>query len=85
MVVVAMSRNSIIWRKASLRSVMRDDQLKYVDTERMRVITNSQHVAEQIKIDNSESIVMDELKIGEAERIERQQNLKSIVMDGVKI
>ena len=48
------------------------------------MITNSQQVAEQIKIDNSESIVMDEPKIGEAGGIERQQNLKSIVMDGVK-
>ena len=84
-VVVAMGRNSTIWRKVSLRSVMRDDQLKYVDAERMRVITNSQHVAEQIKIDNSESIVMDELKIKEAGRIEKQQNLKGIVMDGVKL
>ena len=83
-VVVVMSRNSTIWRRASLKSVMREDQLKYVDAEGMRVITNSQHVAEQIKIDKSESIVMDEPKIGEFGRIERQQNLKSIAMDGVK-
>ena len=83
-VVIAMGRNSTIWRKVSLRSVMRVDQLKYVDAERMRVIANSQHVAEQIKIDNSESIVMDDPKIGEAGRIERQRNLKNIAMDGVK-
>ena len=55
--------------------------MRYVDAEGTRVITNSQHVAEQIKIDKSESIVMDESKVG---RIKRQQNLKSIAMDEVK-
>ena len=59
--------------------------MKYVDIEEMRVITNSKHVAEQIKIDKDENIVMDELKIGKFRRIERQQNLKSIAMDGVKL
>ena len=83
-VVVVMSRSSTIWRRASLKSVMREDQLKYVDAEGMRVITNSQHVAEQIKIDKSESIVLDEPKIGEFGRIKRQQNLKNIAMDEVK-
>ena len=83
-VVIVMSRNSAIWRKASLKSVMRENQLKYIDAEGMRVITNSKYVAEQVKIDKGENIVMDEPKIGEFGRIERQQNLKSIAMDGVK-
>ena len=83
-VVVVMSRNSTIWRRASLKSVMREDQLKYVDAEGMRVITNSKHVAEQIKIDKGENIVMDEPKIGEFGKTERQQNLKRIATDGVK-
>ena len=83
-VVIVMSRNSTLWRRVSLKSVMREDQLKYVDAEGMRVITNSQHVAEQIKIDKSESVAMDEPKIGKFGRIERQHNLKSIAMDGVK-
>ena len=50
-VVIVMSRNSAIWRKASLKSVMRENQLKYIDAEGMRVITNSKYVAEQVKID----------------------------------
>ena len=83
-VVIVMSRNSAIWRKASLKSVMRENQLKYIDAEGMRVITNSKYVAEQVKIDKGENVVMDEPKIGEFGRIERQQNLKSIAMDGVK-
>ena len=44
------------------------------------MITNSKCVAEQIKIDKGENVVMDEPKI---ERIERQK-LKDIAMDGVK-
>ena len=83
-VVVVTSRNSTIWGGASLKSVMREDQLKYVDAEGMRVITNSKHVAEQIKIDKSENIVMDEPKIGEFGKTERQRNLKRIATDGVK-
>ena len=64
MVVVVMSRNSTIWRRDSLISVMRENQLKYVDTEGMRIITNSKHVAEQIKIDKSENKVTNEPEIG---------------------
>ena len=44
---------------------MRENQLKYIDAEGMRVITNSKYVAEQIKIDKEENVVMDEPKIGE--------------------
>ena len=71
-VVIMMSRNSTIWRKASLKSVMRENQLKYIDAEGMRVITNCMYVAEQIKIEKGENVVMDEPKIGEFGRIERQ-------------
>ena len=83
-VVIVMSRNSAIWRTASLKSVMRENQLRYIDAEGMRVITNSKYVAEQIKIDKGENVVLDEPKIGEFGRIEWQQNLKSIAMEGVK-
>ena len=83
-VVIVMSRNSAIWSRASLKSVMREYQLKYIDAEGMRVITNSNYVAEQIKIDKGENVVMDEPTIGEFGTIERQQNLKSIAMDGSK-
>ena len=83
-VVIVRSRNSAIWRKASLKSVMRENQLEYIDAEGMRVIANSRCVAEQVKIDKGEKVVMDEPKIAEFGRIEWQQNLKSIARDGVK-
>ena len=73
--VVVMSKNSAICRKTELKSVMQEDQLKYVDGEGMRVVTNSKHVAEQIKSDRDKCVVMDDQKI---------ENLKSTVMDGVK-
>ena len=63
---------------------MRENQLKYVDAEGMRVITNSKHVAEQIKIDKGENIVMDREKFGKVGKIDGQQNLKSTVMNGVR-
>ena len=68
-----------------MKSVMRENQLKYIDEEGMRVITNSKCVAEQMQIDKGENVVMDEPKIGEFGRIERQHNLKSIAMDGSKV
>ena len=80
-VVIVISRNSAIWRNASLKFVMQGNQLKDIDAEGMRVITNSKCVAEQIKIDKGENVVMDEPK---TERIERQQKMKDIAMDGVK-
>ena len=67
-VVIVMSRNSTIWRRASLKSAMRKDQLKSFDAEGMRVITNSKHVAEQVKIDKSANIVMDEQKLENSEK-----------------
>ena len=84
-VVMVMSRNSEVWTKASLKSVMREHHRKYIDAEGMRVITNNRYVLEQIKIDKGENVVMDEPKIGEFGRIERQQNVKSIAMDGSKV
>ena len=77
-VVVAISRNSEIWKGTS----MRFDQLKYVDVGRMRVITNSEHVAEQIKSDKSENAAMDGVKFGRVGKIDGNPNLKSTVMDG---
>ena len=53
-VVIVISRNSAIWIKASLKSVMQENQMKYIDAEGMRVITNSKCVAEQMKIDKGE-------------------------------
>ena len=41
-VVIVMNRESAIWRKASLRFVIRENQLKYVDVEETRRMTDAQ-------------------------------------------
>ena len=51
-----------------MKSVMQEDQLKYVDAEGMRIITNSKHVAEQIKSDKDKCVAMDDQKITETNR-----------------
>ena len=58
---------------------------KFVDVEGRRVVTNNRCTAEQIKIDEVENVVMDGSDIGEFGKIGREQNLKSIVINGVKI
>ena len=50
----------------------------------MRVITNSQLVAEQIKTDKGENIMMDGSKFRKFRGDDGKQKLKDIVMDGVK-
>ena len=51
----------------------------------MKVITNNRCIAEQIKHDKAENVVMDGSKVGKFGKIERQQNLKSVVIDGRKV
>ena len=53
--------------------------LKHVDVEEMRVITNNRYIAEQIKSDKVENVVMGGSKVG------KENILKTIVMNGVKI
>ena len=84
-IVVVMSRESAIWQKASLKSVIRENQLKYVGAEEMRVITNNRCVAEQIKLYKEESTAMDGSNVGKFGKIERQKILKNVVMDGSKV
>ena len=50
----------------------------------MRVVTNDKHIAEQIKTDKMESVVMNGSKVGKFGKIDGKQNLKSIVMNGVR-
>ena len=103
MVAIVLSTESTIWRKASVR------ELKYIDVEDMRVVTNDKHIAEQIKSGSNllhnkvenvvmngskvgkfgrqqilKSIVMNGPKVGEFGKVEREQNLKSVVVNGVK-
>ena len=47
--IIVMNRESAIWREASLKTVLRENQLKCVDVEETRVITNNRCTAEQIQ------------------------------------
>ena len=49
-VAMVLSRESTIWRGASGK---RERQLKYIDVEEMRVVTNDKHIAGQIKNDST--------------------------------
>ena len=58
--------------------------MKYVDVE--GVVTNNRFIAEEIKSDKVENVVMEWIKSWNFfGKIERQQNLKSVVMDGPKV
>ena len=50
-VVIVLSKRSTIWRETSMRTLIREEQLRYIDVEEMRVVTNDKHTAEQIKTD----------------------------------
>ena len=42
-----------------MQIVLQENELKYVDVEGMRVVTNNRFIAEQIKSDKVENVVMD--------------------------
>ena len=79
-----------------MKTLLRERQLKYIDVEEMRVVTNDKHIAEQIKNDSTlsmkgnllhskvENVVMNGSKVGELKKVVKEQNLKSTVMNGVK-
>ena len=67
-----------------MNTLLREKQLKYIDIEEMRVVTNDRHVAEQIKRDKVESVVTNGSKVGEFGKVGREQNVKNVVMNGVK-
>ena len=58
-VIIVLNRGSAIWREARVDTVLRENQLKYVDVEETRVIMNTRCIAEQIKNDKAENVVMD--------------------------
>ena len=79
-VVFILSKESAIWKDASMETLLRGDQLKDTDVEGMRVVINNRCAAEQIKNDKVEHVVTGEIKTGE---FCKRQNLLSTVMDGV--
>ena len=50
-VIIVLKKESTIWRKASVKTLLREKQLKDINIEEMRVVTNDRHVVEQIKRD----------------------------------
>ena len=65
-VVVVVSKSSEMWRRTRMKSVIQEEQLKYVDAKEMRVITNSERVAEQIKKDTDKCVAMDDRKFSDS-------------------
>ena len=53
-VVLVLNTQSAIWKDASMKTLARCDQLKYIDVEGMTVVTNNRCVAEHIKSDKVE-------------------------------
>ena len=52
-------------KDAIMKTLSRDDQLKYIDVEGMRVVTNNRCVAEHTKSDKVENVATGGLEIGE--------------------
>ena len=68
-VIIVTNRELAIWRRASLKTVLRENQLKYVDVEEMKVITNNRCIAEQVKHNKAGDVVMDGPKVGNLEKL----------------
>ena len=48
-VVLVLNKESGIWKDSRLKALLRHDQLKYIDVEGMRVVTNNRCVTERIR------------------------------------
>ena len=76
-VVIVSNRESAMWRNAIVKTVLLKNQLKYVDVEGMRVVTQTTRcIAEQIKNDKVENVVVDGSKIGEFGKVCREQHFE---------
>ena len=49
-VVLVLNKDSAIWKDAGPKTLLRGDQLKYIDVERRRVITNNRCVAYKSRV-----------------------------------
>ena len=59
-------------RVSNLETLSRPAQLKYIDVEEMRVVTNNRCAAEHFMSDSVESVVMGGPKIGEFVKVGRE-------------
>ena len=85
MAVIVSNKESTVWRKTSVKTSLREKQLKYTDLEELKVVTNDRHIAEQIKSDSTLSaqgnllrskvgnVAMDGVKTG---KVGKQENCK---------
>ena len=55
-VIIALNKESAIWKDASMKTLSRDDHLMFIDVK--GVVTNNRCVAEHIKSDKVENVVM---------------------------
>ena len=84
--IIASNNESTVWRKTSVKTLIREKQLKYTDVEEMRAVTNDRHIVEQIKSVSTlpvqgnllrskvENVVMGGSEVGKFGNIERQRN-----------
>ena len=74
-----------------MNTLSHDAQLKYVDVGETRVVTNSKCIAEQLKSDRVEKVVMDGSTLVEDDGMDGQRIgkfgkvLENVVMDGKKV
>ena len=80
-IVLVLNIESAVWKDASMKTLLRGDQLKYIDVEGKRVVTNNRCVAEQIKCDKVEKISTNGINIEEFGKVGKRQLLKSIVLN----
>ena len=76
MVVIALNKESATWKDAGMKTVTRDPQLKYIDSEGMRVVTKKCK-ADKIKSDRVESIVMKGVSIGTVVKVGKLEKFKT--------
>ena len=55
-VVIVLNKESATWKDASMKTLTRDDQLKYIDVEGMRVVIDNRCIAKQTKSDKVENV-----------------------------
>ena len=67
--VIVLNIESAIWKGASMKSLLRGEQLKYIDVEGVRVVTNNRCVAEQLKGNKVENVATGEVKIGDLGKV----------------
>ena len=63
-VVIVLSERPTIWRKTSMRVLIREELLRYIDVEEMRVVTNHKRTTEQIRTVKIGSVVISGSKVG---------------------